>query len=55
MAQDYPNRPVRMVVGFVPGGGPDLVARALSQKLSEIMGQSFIVENRLGAGGTLAG
>ncbi len=53
-AQDYPNRPVKMLVGYVPGGGPDMVARALAQKLSEILGQPFVVENKPGAGGTLA-
>lgn len=54
LAQDYPNRPVKLVVGYVPGGGPDMVGRALAQKLSELLGQSFIVENKPGAGGTLA-
>ena len=53
-SQEYPNRPVKMLVGYVPGGGPDMVARALAQKLSEIMGQPFVVENKPGAGGTLA-
>ena len=53
-AQDYPSRPVKMLVGYVPGGGPDMVARALAQKLSEILGQPFVVENKPGAGGTLA-
>lgn len=53
-SQEYPNRPVKIVVGYVPGGGPDMVARALGQKLSEILGQPFVVENKPGAGGTLA-
>ncbi len=53
-AQDYPNRPVKVIVGYVAGGGPDTVARALSQKLGEILGQPFVVENRPGAGATLA-
>ena len=53
-SQEYPTRPVKMLVGYVPGGGPDMVARALAQKLSEIMGQPFVVENKPGAGGTLA-
>ena len=53
-AQDYPNRPVKLLVGYVPGGGPDMVARALAQKLTEILGQPFVVENKPGAGGTLA-
>ena len=51
---EYPNRPVRILVGFTPGGGPDITARHLAQKLSESWGQQVIVENRPGAGGTLA-
>jgi len=54
LAQPYPNKPVKMVIGLVPGGGPDFVARALSTKLSESLGQSFIVENKAAAGGTLS-
>ena len=49
---DYPNKPVKILVGYVPGGGPDMVARALGQKLSEILGQPFVVDNRPGAGGS---
>ncbi len=52
--QNYPNKPVKIVVGYVPGGGPDFVARTLGQKLTEIMGQPFVVENRPGAGATTA-
>src|SRR5262245_26155406 len=56
-AQDaaaYPGRPVRMVVGFPPGGGTDVVARILSPKLSEDLGQPVVIENRPGATGTVA-
>ena len=53
IAQSYPNKPVRMVVGFPPGGGTDVVARVISQKLSEWYGQSVVVENRPGATGTI--
>jgi tripartite-type tricarboxylate transporter receptor subunit TctC len=49
-AQEYPVRPVRMVVPFPPGGGTDLIARIVSTKLSQVMGWQFIVENRPGAG-----
>jgi tripartite-type tricarboxylate transporter receptor subunit TctC len=54
VAQEYPNRPVKILVGYVPGGGPDLVARILAQKLSQILGQQFLVENKPGASGTVA-
>jgi len=53
MAQAYPNKPVRMIVGFPPGGGTDVVARVISQKLSEWWGQAVTVENRAGATGTI--
>jgi tripartite-type tricarboxylate transporter receptor subunit TctC len=52
-AQSYPAKPVRMIVGFPPGGGTDVVARVISQKLSEWYGQSVVVENRPGATGTI--
>ena len=50
----YPIRPVRVLVGFVPGGGSDLVARVLSRKLGESWGQQFVDDNRAGAGGVVA-
>jgi tripartite-type tricarboxylate transporter receptor subunit TctC len=51
---DYPNRTVRVVVPFPPGGAPDLVGRTLANRLSERLGQPFVVENRTGAGGNIA-
>jgi tripartite-type tricarboxylate transporter receptor subunit TctC len=53
-AQDYPVKPVRMVVGFPPGGGTDVVARILSPRMSELLGQPVVIENRPGATGTAA-
>jgi tripartite-type tricarboxylate transporter receptor subunit TctC len=52
-AQAYPTRPVRLIVPFTPAGGTDVMARLLSQPLSERFGQQFIVENRPGAGGNI--
>jgi tripartite-type tricarboxylate transporter receptor subunit TctC len=52
-AQTYPVRPVKIVVAFSPGGGTDIVARLLGQKLTEMWGQQVIVENRAGASGTI--
>jgi len=52
--ETYPVRPVRVVIGLAPGGGTDIQARLFSQKLSENLGRPFVVENRAGAGGTIA-
>jgi tripartite-type tricarboxylate transporter receptor subunit TctC len=54
-AQGYPNRPVRVVVPYPPGGTADLLARVVGQKLTETLGRSFIIDNRGGAGGNIAG
>ena len=51
----YPDRPVRVFVGLAPGGGTDSVARVLAQKLAEVFRQTFVVDNRPGAGGNVAG
>src|SRR5260221_7873091 len=51
--QSYPNRPVRFIVSFPPGGSSDLIARAIAPHMSERMGQPVLVENRPGAGGNI--
>jgi len=53
-AQAYPSRPVRIIVGYPPGGTADVVARLIGQQLSDRLGQSFVVENRAGAGTNIA-
>ena len=55
LAQAYPTRPVRVVVGLAPGGGTDTVGRLMTQKFSEMFGQTFVVDNRPSAGGNVAG
>ena len=52
-AQDYPNRPIKVVVGFPPGGGTDVAARIIAQEMSKGLGQSLLIENKPGAAGTL--
>ena len=53
-AQDYPNKPIKVLVGYAPGGAVDLVARTLGQSLSSSLGQPFVVENKPGAGTNIA-
>lgn len=54
LAQSWPVKPIHLIVGFAPGGGTDIVARALAPKLGEILGQSVIIDNKTGAAGTIA-
>ncbi|MEJ8838168.1 Bug family tripartite tricarboxylate transporter substrate binding protein [Ramlibacter sp. AN1133] len=54
LANDYPSRPVQVVVAFPAGGSADIVGRTVMQKMSEQVGQQFVVENRTGAGGNIA-
>lgn len=53
-AQSWPTKPIRLLVGFAPGGGTDIVMRAIAPKLGELLGQPIVVENRAGASGTIA-
>ena len=53
-AQEWPSKPVHLMIGFAPGGGTDIVGRALGQRMGESLKQSFVVENKAGAAGTIA-
>ena len=53
-AQDYPNKPIKVLVGYAPGGAVDLVARTLGQSMSSSLGQPFVIENKPGAGTNIA-
>jgi len=52
-AQDYPTKPIRVIVPFAPGGGSDFIARFMAQRLSELLGKPFVIESKPGAGGNL--
>ncbi|MBI3372856.1 MAG: tripartite tricarboxylate transporter substrate binding protein [Betaproteobacteria bacterium] len=54
MAQSYPGKPIRLIVGFAPGGAADIISRAMSEPLGRALGQSIIVENKPGAGSSIA-
>ncbi len=53
-AAEYPTKPIRMIVGFAPGGGTDTTARAIANRLTELLGQQVIIDNRAGAAGNIA-
>src|SRR5438445_12037310 len=53
-AQDYPNRPVKIIVPYAPGGSTNIIGRIVARRLTESLGQSFLVDNRPGASGNLA-
>lgn len=54
-AADYPTKPITLIIGFAPGGPSDVMARILTKKMEDILKQPFVIENRAGAGGSLAG
>src|SRR5438874_753877 len=54
LAQNWPSRPLRLVIPFSPGGGADIAGRVIGQELSDVLKQPVIIENRAGAGGTIA-
>ena len=53
-AQDYPTRPISLVVPYAAGGGNDVLARVVAEKMSKALGQQIVIENRGGAGGSIA-
>ncbi|MCE9641187.1 MAG: tripartite tricarboxylate transporter substrate binding protein, partial [Betaproteobacteria bacterium] len=53
-AQQYPAKPIKVIVGFAAGGASDVTARMLAPKLTAILGQPIVIENRLGSGGAIA-
>jgi tripartite-type tricarboxylate transporter receptor subunit TctC len=53
-AQQYPTKPIRLIIPIAAGGGPDTIGRAVGQKLTDNLGQTFVVDNRAGASGAIA-